>query len=135
MRDSPSRHVLAVAVSIYASCASSLVARAFGADDVLIATEPRMFFVVLFLFSTFGGLGRLLLLWKPLTLWQHRVGGLILGTFGAWTLALYYWGDVQPTKLMALAGALSAIGGEAIEQVLRVLITRQWPRISSKPIS
>ncbi len=125
------RHTLATTIAASGSFLTADAMKAYGADHLILSdAQSQNFFLVLFIFAFFGGLARLLLLWRPRAIWQHRLGGVLFGVFGSWVLALYYWADVlegnlEPTRLMALAGACSAIGGEVIEQTLRYLVTRQ----------
>jgi peptidoglycan/LPS O-acetylase OafA/YrhL len=121
MTDTRRRHLAATGLSAFCSFATATVVEA---ADMLDDPDPEHFFLALFLFSLFGGLGRLLFLWDAQTRWQRHAGSLMLSVFGAWLVGLYFWESLRPPVLLATAGAMSAAGGEVVERIARRMASR-----------
>lgn len=125
MTDTRRRHLTATALS--ASC-SVLTAGVVEAADFLDDPAPSHFFLAIFLFALFGGVGRLLFLWDAETRWQRQAGSLILAVFGAFLVGLYFWDTLKPPVLLAACGAMAAAGGEVVERLARTMAERTMGR-------
>ena len=120
----PAQRWTAIVVSAAASLWWAMVADAAG-RELFPDPKSELFFLVLFLFSLFGGLGRMLFLWRRNVPWQRQAGSLMLSVFGAWLVALYFWESTLPSaELLAAAGAMAAIGGEVVERLGRLIAGR-----------
>lgn len=120
------RQTTATALSVVGSFSTAGIVEA---SDLMTDPSPEHFFFALFLFSLFGGVGRLLFLWDATTRWQRQLGSLLLSVFGSWMVGLYFWDSLRPPVLLATAGAMSAVGGEFVERVARIFTSR----IEGKP--
>lgn len=114
-------------LSAAAAAAADVAAGSGPVPDPFATMEPGRFFLLLTLIATVGAGGRVLVQWRVDQRWPHLVGSLLLAIAVADVVALLLWGQIPPPAVMGTAGATAALGGEAIDALLRAIVRARFP--------